>query len=149
LNKPATILHPNTFDKSQWHITCPWCEREIGFDGVFHWGWVIEAIRIIDPKTLIMPMDFDCVVERHCHYLVIETKADGVPIPNGQLYTFNGLLHPKDFTIMKIWGKEIPNKIRIQNPGYNETDISPGIDSAMKFVSWWFKRANNDNKIKI
>ena len=98
---PDTIKHPNNFDKSQWHIVCPHCHYEIGFDGIFHWEWVIDGIKASDPKSNIMPMDFDAVIERHYHYLIIETKDEDVPISRAQSWTLTRIGKAKSFTIFK------------------------------------------------
>jgi len=139
---PVTVKHPDTFYQSQWHIVCPHCGEEVGFDGVFDWGWLIEAIRNVDPKSRIMPMDFDGVVERHGHYLVLETKDTGVPIPNGQLITLAGLQSPKDFTVMKIWGKTDPETIELTTR-QGKVFTGRGIKTAIKWVEKWFKWAND------
>jgi hypothetical protein len=67
-----------------------------GFDGVFLWDFLRSAWG----GTKIQPMDFDCVVERCGHFLAFETKAPGVPIPEGQQITFDALVRDPHWTVV-------------------------------------------------
>lgn len=88
---PTTVKFPDTFSKS----TPPWA------DGVLYWNWIEEAFR----DTKIKPMDFDAVVERNGHFLIIESKNPGVDIPQGQMITLEHLWQLGRFTIFFVWGK--------------------------------------------
>lgn len=140
MNIPSTILHPDSFRESQWSIECPHCHSIIGFDGIFDWGWVINAIREADPANKIMPMDFDGVVERHNHYLVFETKDVGKKAIEAQIWTLERLRIAKTFTVMQVWGKRNPEHIKMiwQNGGTQEY---PG-NRAYEIVTRWFRAAN-------
>jgi hypothetical protein len=72
-------------------------ERDLpaGFDGVFMWDFLAGAFG-----PVIMPMDFDAVVERKGSFLVFETKAPGTEMPKGQRLTLEQLLHDKRFTVI-------------------------------------------------
>jgi len=140
---PDTVRHPESFIKSQWYIECPECGHIIGFDGVFPWRWIIDAIKAINPKSKITPMDFDCVVERNSHYLVFETKDIGVDIEMGQLITLNNLKHPKSITVMKIWGKENPVKMEI-NKQSGEVIIVNDFEEMKEWVRRWYNSANKN-----
>jgi hypothetical protein len=140
---PDTIKHPGSFIKSQWYIECSYCGEIIGFDGVFPWGWIIEAVKSVNPKSKIMPMDFDAVIERNSHYLVIETKDIGVDIEMGQLITLNNLKHPKSFTVMKIWGKENPVKMEI-NKQDGQIIIINNFEEMKNWVRRWYKMADKN-----
>ena len=140
---PNTIKHPDNFINSQWSIDCPDCGKRIGFDGVFPWGWIINELRIVDNDTKITPTDFDCVIERHSHYLVIETKDVGKSIDKGQEIALKNLQHPKSFTVVKLWGKNHPEKMElVKNDGttYYETDR----ECMQRWIRRWFRMANND-----
>jgi hypothetical protein len=140
-NLPDTIKYPSNFIKSQWYIECSDCGKLIGFDGVFPWGWIIDEIKKVDPKSKITPTDFDCVVERNSHYLVFETKNVGKEIDIGQVIALNNLKHPKSFTVIKIWGKENPVKMEINKQSgeiINVTDFN----EMKSWVNRWFKMAN-------
>lgn len=52
-----------------------------GFDGEFRWDFISQFAF---PGTKIEPMDFDAVIERRGHTLIIETKETGKDIPKGQ-----------------------------------------------------------------
>lgn len=142
-NIPDTVKYPATFMKSQWSIECPDCGRIIGFDGIFPWGWIIDAIKDVNPKSKITPMDFDAVVERNSHYLIFETKDIGVDIEMGQLITLNNLKHPKSITVMKIWGKENPVKMEI-NKQDGRVIIVNDFEEMKKWVRRWYNSANKN-----
>lgn len=137
---PKTILHPETFRKSQWSIVCPHCNSLIGFDGVFDWGWVIDGIRAVDPASRILPTDFDGVVERHSHYLIFETKDNGVPITKGQGWALERLRIARSFTVMKVWGKRNPEKITMVFPDGHQRDFSGS--RGTELVKWWYTKAD-------
>jgi len=126
---PDSILYPETFDKS----------KPAGFNGIFDWSWTKGCFG----NTNIKPMDFDAVVERFRHYLVMESKEEGKEIPQGQLITLNNLYIAKDFHVMKIWGKYEPKEFIIRYPTGKEK-IYHGVDSARNFVIWWFEKANKN-----
>ena len=136
-NLPDTIKHPENFIKSQWHLECPHCEEIIGFDGVFDWSWTKGCFG----ETKITPMDFDGVVERHCHYLIFETKDVGKDIPRGQTITLNNLQRPKTFTVMNVWGKSAPEKMEIVNPVGDIITVYT-IDKMKEYVSRWYEWAD-------
>lgn len=145
MNHPDTILHPETFDKSQWTIECPHCARLIGFDGIFHWDWVIDAIQQVSPVTRITPMDFDGVVERKCHYIIFETKDVGVEIPFGQQLSLDNLIRAKSVTIMKVCGKLNPETFESCTFFTNKEpwkDKGEGRNAALDYVKRWFSWAN-------
>jgi hypothetical protein len=145
---PDTIKHPSNFVDSQWHIECPHCNRIIGFDGIFDWHWVIQGIRDANPESKIMPTDFDGVIERCRHYLVMETKDMGIPIPKGQILTLDKLRHPRSFTTMQIWGKRNPEKIIITWPNGNQNNYDVDYKLASYLVKQWYERADK-NKEKL
>ena len=140
-NLPDTVKYPDNFIKSQWSLECPNCGYIIGFDGVFPWGWIIDAIKTVNPKSKIMPMDFDAVVERNSHYLVIETKDIGIDIEMGQIITLNNLKHPKSFTVMKIWGKENPVKMEINKQNGEIIEVN-SFKEMKNWVIRWYKMAD-------
>ena len=142
-NLPDTVKYPKSFKKSQWFIECEKCGHIIGSDGVFPWGWIIDSIKNVNPRSKITPMDFDAVVERNSHYLVFETKDVGVNIEMGQLITLNNLKHPKSFTVMKLWGKENPQimEITLRN---NEKIIVYALNEMKELVSDWYRWADKN-----
>jgi len=147
MNYPSTILHPDAFTKSQWHIVCPYCERVIGFDGIFDWRWVMQAIGYDKGKTRIMPMDFDGVIERHCHFLIFETKDVGKEISQAQQWTLKRLRKAKSICIMKVWGKRKLDSFEAEFSYMNKIprkiDSGVGEEEAKNYVRRWFEWANN------
>lgn len=141
MNHPNTIKHPDAFDKSQWHIVCPYCMETIGFDGIFHWGWTQGCWG----KGNIAPTDFDGVVERHGHFLVFETKDIGKDIPAGQQRAFDNLLKAKSFCVMKIWGKQEPTHFEFQwadRKGLSRKGEGNGVQEARDILKQWYEWAN-------
>lgn len=144
---PDTILHPDNFKASQWSLRCPMCNYLIGFDGEFHWNWVLEAIGYYEGKTKIRLMDFDGVIERHYHYLVFETKDKGVIVPKAQKWTLDRLRNMKSLCVMNVEGKIIPISWKSEwgrygNKAYSRAGI--GEKSAKDFVKRWFDWANKN-----
>jgi len=130
MSYPDTIRYPNAFDRNQ----------PAGFDGIFNWKWTEGCFG----HTTIRPMDFDGVVERYGHYLVFETKDLGVEIPQGQKITLAGLRNPKDFCVMKIWGKDEPEyfKITTLHKGHLIEIEGWGVNEAREYIRKWFEWAN-------
>ncbi len=124
------IKYPNAFNK---HLSA-------GFDGVFDWDWIAEEIKKVDPKSKIEPSDLDCVVERKKHYLVIESKNPGVIIPKGQEILLNNLNKAKDFTVIRLWGKDMPEKFIWT--GKNKGGQGQGLEDIRALVKKWFEWAN-------
>ncbi len=89
-------------------------------------------------------MDFDGVVERHGHYIVFETKEVGKEIPQGQLITLEGLRSPKDFCVMKIWGKNEPEHFEASGMSNGKIWMAKGVGTkaARNFVKRWYEWAN-------
>jgi hypothetical protein len=125
---PDTIKYPDSFNKS----------KPAGFDGVFDWAWTSGCFG----ETKITPMDFDGVVERRGHYLVMETKDPGREIPKGQQITLDGLPKAKSFTVVKIWGKKKPQKAEILYPN-GETETVIGEEAIRNLVETWYQRADS------
>jgi len=96
--------------------------------------------------TKIEPMDFDGVVERFRHFLVFETKGIGKEIPKGQLITFEGLKNPKDFCVMKIWGKNKPEYFESSffYKGKLIEEKGRGLEEAKNFIKRWFNWASKN-----
>lgn len=146
---PKTILYPDSFDKSQWHITCPHCNKEIGFDGIFHWGWTQGCFG----RTKITPTDFDGVVERNGHYLIFETKDVDRDVPQGQLWALERLSKAKSFTIITIWGKIKPKKFETIRAKIGEEmrfeikGSGRSIKKLKKYVTKWFQSANKSERV--
>lgn len=70
------------------------------FDGEFHWDFIRPAFK----GTKIEPMDYDAVVERNGHRLIMETKESGKSIPIGQQITLTNEWR-LGATILHIEGK--------------------------------------------
>lgn len=133
-NLPTTILHPGTFEAAQG----PW------FDGAFDWSFTAGAFG----ESKITPMDFDGVIERKGNFLLFETKAIGVSIPKGQLYTFESAYRLGCFTIVFIEGKRHPEMAKTWcQPGFKSgakmsRHMPASPDRLNKFSRDWYEYAD-------
>jgi hypothetical protein len=146
-NMPTTILHPKNFKDSVWSMECPYCQRLIGFDGIFHWNWVLDAIGYSSAVTRIHPMDFDGVIERKFNYLIFETKDAGVPVSQAQKWTLERLIHANSITIMYVEGKTMPESFKATvyfRDGRNIFEEGQGHKHAIDYVKRWFSWANKN-----
>lgn len=138
---PDTIKHPETFIKSP----------SASFDGVFDWSWTSGCFG----DGVITPMDFDGVVERKGNFLVFETKNIGVPIPKGQMYTYESAYKLGVFTILFIEGKDKPEYAKAWcQPGFKkslkmEVHAPTNMTRMSKFVSEWYTFADTNPSSKI
>lgn len=131
---PDTIKHPDTFLKTP----------SAGFDGVFDWSFTAGCFG----NGKITPMDFDGVIERKGNFLVFETKAVGVPVPQGQIYTFESFYRLGVATIVFIEGKTSPELAKVWcQPGFkggvkmgNHKPVNS--ERLSKFCSEWYEFAN-------
>ena len=98
----------------------------------------------------VSPMDLDGTVERNLWFLLFETKAPGVPIPKGELITFQSLMATKRFTILFMWG---PRNIPVVAELWRWRSIERFEISSLKHcraiaTEWWQfankRRINND-----
>ena len=121
---PDTIFYPDAFRRS----------KAAGFDGVFDWSWMDGCFG----DTGIMPMDFDCVVERKAQFLIVESKDIGVPIPYGQLRSLQAIHNKRCACIMFVYGKREPEHCVCWLPGSKQTEELIGVDEATAFVARWF-----------
>jgi hypothetical protein len=119
------------------------------FDGEFDWDILAQSFV----GTKIMPMDFDAVIERNGHFLVLETKQAGKQIDKGQSITLSRAWKEKDFTIIHIVGKSAPSisgfaiysewDIEKQgNVGDREIKSKNAVDLVFA-VRCWFCKASN------
>ena len=101
---PSTVHFPNSFNRS----------KPINADGVFDWA----AFTIFDGVSAfprgITPMDIDFNIEINRHFLMMESKDEGVSIPSGQMQALCRLVDKGNITLVCIWGKLIPSSWSIE-----------------------------------
>lgn len=137
MDLPDTINDPKKFVNS----------APAGFDGVFDWRWMVGCFG----KASITPMDLDALIERNGHFLVLETKEVGVPIPYGQLLTLKQLYRLGCFTVLFIQGKGIPEFAKVwcepgfhdglKQPRFKEVDVM----KCREFVRQWWRYADKES----
>lgn len=126
---PSTIYSPEFFLSS----------LPAGFDGVFDWSWTERCWD--NPRD--KPMDIDMFKERRGHFLVVETKHDGAPIPRGQEIAFKELHKLGVFTVMFIWGKPQPKRATAWYPSGKVVELND-LDEIVDFVRRWYKWAEKN-----
>jgi hypothetical protein len=110
-------------------------------EGVWDWNILSGCFG----NTKIEPTDIDGFVERKRKFLILETKKPGVPIKQGQWWTFNALINTGFFMVVIVWGQtNNPEEMQVLYPlPYKPTDKKKAnINDLRKTVSWWFKYAD-------
>lgn len=105
------------------------------------WDWAI--LDGCFGETRIRPTDVDGFIERHEKFLLLETKAPGASIPEGQMRTFDALVKLKVFTVMVIWGTNgSPEEIQVITRWARHDKKRCDISELRKLVSKWFEYAD-------
>ena len=115
------------------------------FDGVFDWDFLRPAFA----GTKIMPMDFDCVVERGGKFLCFETKNKGVEVPNGQRRALENAVMTGPWTVIILRGKCASDIngwevwCRGRHSGrFEQCPMTGNADDLVGFVRRWFLNAS-------
>lgn len=104
------------------------------------WDWAI--LQGCFGNTKIEPTDIDGFVERRGHFLVLETKRVGVPIPIGQERTFQAMLHSKLFTVIVVWGNKSPEYMKVYSGNKVTETKKCSLDDFRNVVKWWFRQVD-------
>ena len=116
-----------------------------GYDGYFDWDFFKEAGCW--GNTKIEPMDFDGVVERHHHYLIFETKDEGIDVPLGQSITLDHLRNAKSFTVLTLWPKTPPfRKMELKHDN-GKIEIIEGHQQIIQRVKDWYIFADRKKEV--
>lgn len=109
-------------------------------DGVWDWAMFDGCFG----QTRITPTDIDGIVERHGRFYVLEAKATGVPVPEGQMRTFKALVNLQVFTILIMWGeKNKPEKAMVMTRhGVKEFPVVT-VEFCRRLTSRWFEFAES------
>lgn len=107
--------------------------------GVWDWGILDGCFG----ETRIKPTDLDGMVERHGWFLVLETKAPGAIIPQGQLGTFEKLRATGKFTILVIWGPtNTPTAVQLMTTKSIKPPEDADIEKVRSIVANWYQWAD-------
>ena len=116
---PQTIHSPDIFGDN----------APAGFDGFFDWHWVSRAVKRATKRN-ITPMDIDAHIEVKGHFLIFETKRDGVSIPEGQQRALFNLWARGYTTLVFLWGKSLPIKAEIYYPSGRRQTVRQNLKEA-------------------
>jgi hypothetical protein len=111
-------------------------------NALWDWGFLDSCFG----NTRIRVTDADGLVERNCHFLLIEAKGCGVPIPRGQAIMFDNmkLAFGDRFHILVVWGyTNKPTECQLWGFGKMEADESVIKD----IVSRWFDYASRQPRL--
>jgi len=138
--RTETLHSPKLFDE----------EIPAGFDGKFHWDYLIEPVQKATGRK-ITPMDIDCHIEIGGHFLMIETKRPGVPVPGGQRRALLQHWGKGTATIIFLWGKVDPHVAEVWYPSAKRYGEGGRVDKSDKTMSdlrlivyKWAKWANEN-----
>ena len=67
---------------------------------LWDWGFLDACFG----GTRIRITDVDGLVERRGHFLLIEAKSSGAPIPKGQAILFDALVKNTKWHVLVVWG---------------------------------------------
>lgn len=101
------------------------------------WDWAI--LDGCFGETRIKPTDIDGLVERNGHFLMLECKAPGVPVKQGQMIMLSRAVETGFFTVMTVWGHQNqPEKLQVIGSIGNITIEPCDMETFRKYVSTWF-----------
>lgn len=104
---------------------------------LWDWGFLDDCF-----ENGIRVTDVDGLVERRGNFLVIETKAPGVSVPEGQRILFDQLTRSPRFNVLILWGR--PNAPELMQL-WNYTDPEPtNVVDVKARVARWYRWANEN-----
>ena len=104
------------------------------------WDWGI--LKGYFPNTRIEPTDIDGFVEFGGHFLVLETKRSGVPVPRGQEIMFEAFRRTGLFTVIVIWGEaNNPESLRVIKQTEDRMFEKASLVLLRAVVAEWFMSA--------
>lgn len=115
-------------------------ENERAFlNGIWDWSILDGCFG----ETRIKPTDIDGLVERNGHFLILECKAPGTPVKQGQSIMLTRAVSTGYFTAMIVWGEQSrPEKLQIIGC-MGDLLIDPcDLDTFRHYVRVWFSKAD-------
>jgi len=102
---------------------------------LWDWGFLDDCFG----GTQIKVSDLDGIVERNGHFLVIEAKGPGAPVPQGQSIMFSQMAANPALTVLVVWGE--PNKPDHAQVWGRER-VKADEAKIKRLVSRWYQYAN-------
>ncbi len=117
------------------HPDCQYCKK------LWNWQFLDECFT-----NNIRVTDIDGFVERRDHYLVIETKGSGVPIPKGQQRMIESMHRSGCITVLVAWGEpQHPERIDVYHPKKERRTHEPAsILLFQQIAKRWYNYANTE-----
>lgn len=112
------------------------------------WDWAI--LDGCFGETRIRPTDIDGLIERRGKFFLLETKAPGADVPDGQMRTFDALLETGAFHILIVWGEtNKPQRAMLYKRGQHWKIDPCSIQRLREIVSNWYRYADSPSPIEI
>lgn len=122
---------------------CPTCGTKVtdAEMGLRDYRWVSDAL-----PGRVAPMDLDCVLERGGHFLVMEFKPNGAPLPLGQRLTLKALVR-LGMDVWVVWEKD---RDHVQVGAMDRHGNVPFIEDTRRTklrrkVSEWFEESSRED----
>jgi hypothetical protein len=118
-------------------------------DGVWDWGVLDGCFG----ATKIKPMDVDGLIERKGKFLMLEAKAPGVAVPQGQQILHEAWVKRGD-SVLVVWGqKNQPERMQLFSPRHPFPDgmvyENADVRKFVEVVAAWFAWADTGNCPKV
>lgn len=104
------------------------------------WDWAL--LRGCFGETLITPTDIDACIERKGHFLWIETKLPGIPVPRGQEIVLHQLTRRGDTVLIVHGQNDKPEHILKLSPFGAKVYENADAKTLRKLVNDWWLWAN-------
>lgn len=121
---------------------CPTCGTPVSDlkMGLRDYRWVSDAL-----PGRVAPMDLDCVLERKGHFLVMEFKPKGAPLPMGQRLTLKALVR-LGMDVWVVWEDGERAEVGAMDRNGNVPFVEDMRQNRLRRrVADWFKDASGDD----
>jgi len=110
------------------------------------WDWGV--LNGCFGQSNIKPTDVDGLVEHRGHFLMLEAKNNGVPIPKGQSILHDAWLAQRNSLIVVYGEPGNPSKLEYYPFGRKTAHVAEpaNIETLRKAVSHWYRKAHDKPK---
>lgn len=121
--------------------------QQLFLDGF--WDYGIFDGCFSNPKVKFA--DIDGFIERNGHYMVLEIKNSGVPVPMGQQITYKSLMDTGLFTILFLFGpRNEPKEMEIWKPDKTIRKKAPTtLEEVKNVIRLWDEWASYNKVVEV